>query len=73
MEPNELVKPTEDEQIFNSLSSGAAFLEAQSVNDLKTPDVVELLKGDQQPTILTIVGVFTGLIHNDFTTFALQF
>ncbi|KAG2182819.1 hypothetical protein INT44_005799 [Umbelopsis vinacea] len=45
MEPTELVKPTEDEHMFNSLSSAAAFLEAQSINDLRTPDVVDLLKG----------------------------
>lgn len=46
MEPNELVKPTEDEHIFSSLSSAAAILETQSIDDLRTPDVVDLLKGD---------------------------
>jgi hypothetical protein len=55
MEPNELVKPTEDEHIFSSLSSAAVFLEAQSINDLRTPDVVDLLKGDLLTTILTLL------------------
>jgi hypothetical protein len=46
MESNELLKPTEDEHMFSSLSSAATILEAQSANELKTPDIVELLKGD---------------------------
>lgn len=32
--------------MFSSLSSAATILEAQSANELKTPDIVELLKGD---------------------------
>jgi len=44
MESNELLKPTEDEHMFSSLSSAATILEAQSANELKTPDIVELLK-----------------------------
>jgi hypothetical protein len=45
MESNELLKPTEDEHIFSSLSSAAITLEAQPTNELKAPDVADILQG----------------------------
>jgi hypothetical protein len=48
METNELPNSTEDEHIFNSLSSAASILEAQSANELKTPDITELLRGESK-------------------------
>lgn len=46
MESNELLKPTEDEHMFSSLSSAATTLEAQPANELKAPDVADLLQGN---------------------------
>lgn len=69
MESNELLKPTEDEHMFSSLSSAATTLEAQPANELKAPDVADLLQGNATTKRLastTSVVTHNGYINDPF-------